>query len=79
MFLFTQDPTCIIIHREKDFLIYYQLETEESWIIWGCCSQHGTCIDGSINSDNRPYEERLDCPVRPEIDCDGCDLRGEYL
>lgn len=32
-------------------------------------------------SDLRPPEERLDCPVRPELynDCGACVLRGEYL
>ena len=79
-FLFTQDPTCIIVSREENFLFYYQIETQESWVIYGCCNHKGTCIDGAVDPDLRPVEERLDIPVRPEIsDKCTCDLKGEYL
>ena len=70
----TCDPTCIITHRGLEFLIYYQIETQESWIIYGICTQKGSCMDGALNE--KPV---LDCPVRPEIECDGCNLRGVYL
>lgn len=80
MSFFTQDQTVIIQFQQDDIIIiYYNILTEESWIIYGKCSRNGSCIDGAINSDNRPYSERMDCPVRPEIECEGCNLRGEYL
>jgi hypothetical protein len=78
-FFLTQDPTVIIVYQQSNIVIYFQLNSLESWIIYGTCSHNGSCIDGAINPDLRPVEERLDCPVRPDIDCKGCDLRGEYL
>ena len=73
MFERTCDPTCIIIYKEPHFIIYYQLATEESWVIYGDCTGDGTCYEGAQN----PKPE-LDCPVRPEIKCT-CSLRGVYL
>lgn len=71
--MFTCDPTVIIVYQETDLIIYYQIETEESWIIYGKCTDKGYCYEGAVN----PKPE-LDCPVRPEFkDC--CDLRGVYL
>lgn len=78
-FEITCDPTCIIIHRDTDLVIYYQIETQESWLIYGKCSHNGSCIDGAINPDLRNSSERLDCPVRPEIDCKDCSISGIYL
>ena len=78
-FEITADKTVIIVYQEKDFIIYYSIPMEQSWIIYGNCSYNGSCIDGAINPDLRKREERLDCPVRPEIECEGCPLRGVYL
>lgn len=75
----TQDPTCIIVYKGQGFIIYYSLPSDEQWIIYGNCSHNGTCVDGAINPDLRPVEQRLDCPVRPEIECVGCPLRGVYI
>ena len=82
-FELTQDPNCVIVYRQEHFVIYYDLQSNEEWIIYGDCTHNGSCIDGAINPDLRPYNERLDCPCRPEsngyVDCQGCDLRGVYL
>lgn len=73
MFERTCDPTCIIIFRAKDLIIYYNIVTDEQWLIYGCCKQLGFCYEGV--KDPKP---ELDCPVRPDFEgC--CDLRGEYL
>lgn len=73
MFLFTCDQTVIIVHKEEHFIIYYQIPTEKSWLIYGDCTDKGYCYEG-VSS---PKPE-LDCPVTPEFEgC--CDLRGEYL
>lgn len=77
-FLLTCDPNVIIEYKEEDFLFYWQIEGDR-WVIVGRCTHNGSCIDGAINPDLRPYNERLDCPVRPDIDCKGCPLRGVYL
>jgi hypothetical protein len=79
VFEFTCDPTCIIVYQQEHFIIYYSIPSNETWIIYGDCSHNGSCIDGAINPDLRPREERLDCPVRPDIDCEGCPIRGLYL
>ena len=74
----TQDPYVIIIHRGEQHLIYYNVETDEQWLVYGNCTLKGYCIEGAVNPDLRPYVERLDIPVRPDFrGC--CDLRGEYL
>jgi hypothetical protein len=78
-FELTCDPTVIIVYRQPHFLIYYSIPSDEQWIIYGDCTHNGSCIDGAINPDTRPYSERLDVPVRPELKCKGCDLRGLYL
>ena len=78
-FLFTQDPTLIIIFQQSNLVIYLQVESIESWMIYGECSHNGSCIDGAVNPDLRPYDQRLDCPIRPEIECEGCPLWGEDL
>ena len=81
----TQDPTCIITYRGEHFLIYLNIHSLEEWIIYGDCTHNGSCVDGAINPDLRSYGERLDCPTRPEsetnpqVECEGCDLRGVYL
>ena len=80
MFERTQDPTCIIVYHEDNFIIYYNIETQESWIIYGKCSLCGNCIIGAIDPDLRPYDQRGDIPVRPEISkTKDCTLRGVYL
>ena len=78
-FLFTSDPTVIIVYQGLSFVIYYNIETNESWVIYGDCTHNGSCVEGAVNPDLRPYNERLDCPVRPDIECEGCNLKGEYL
>jgi len=73
MFERTCDPTLIIVYREKDLIIYYNVINDEQWIIYGCCKQLGYCYEGAVNE-----KPELDCPVRPDFEgC--CDLRGEYL
>lgn len=77
-FEITADKTVIIIYQEQDFIIYYSVPMEQSWIIYGNCSHNGSCVIGEVNPDLRPREQRLDNPVRPEIECEGCPLRGIY-
>lgn len=77
-FIITSDPFVIIVYSLQDFLIYYNWNSDEQWLIYGKCILKGNCIEGAVNPDTRPREERLDCPIRPEFKgC--CDLRGVYL
>lgn len=72
----TQDITAIIVYRGDSFIIYYNFESYESWIIFGTCNRCGKCLpDGWLED-----EHRLDIPVRPEInEIKQCSLSGVYL
>ena len=66
----TLDRAIIIIKRDEKMLVYYNLESNQSWIIFGQCDLSGTCWN---------LELKLDCPVRPEIkDSCNCGLFGVY-
>lgn len=75
----TQDPFVIIQYRGEDFVIYQNVVSDICWIIWGKCTENGDCVVGAVYPDCRPSTERPDIPVTPDIECNGCPLRGEWL
>ena len=76
--MITADPD-IIMYKKKDVTVYMNIKDKEQWMILGECNLCGSCIEGAVNPDKRPYKERLDIPTRPEIKDKDCSLRGVYL
>lgn len=91
----TCDPTCWIVERSEDRVVYETIDGER-WEIIGTCNQCGECEVGSNNEyimwtgtpvgqPNACYDirgdARPDSPVRPEIsdNLKNCTLRGKYL
>jgi len=91
----TCDPTCWIVERSEDRVVYETTEGEK-WEIVGKCNQCGECEVGSDNEyikwtgtpvgePNACYdirgEDRPDSPVRPECSQNwpNCSLSGRYL
>lgn len=77
-FLFTQDPYIIIIFSQDNIIIYYNWLDDKQWVITGQCNQCGKCIEGAVNPDTRPYNERLDIPITADMptEFEECSLRG---
>ena len=71
----TDDVSCIIIYRDDMIVVYYNLESNESWVIFGNCNRCGECLpDNWIEP-----QIRKDIPVRPEISkIQECSLGGIY-
>lgn len=75
MFEITQDNNAIIIFRQHNVVIYYNISDDRSWIIVGKCHENGDC-----GADKKSHE--LDCPVTPNVSCIKnklCGLVGEWI
>ena len=90
----TRDPTVWIIQQELEYVVYETIYGE-SWEIHGTCNRCGECEVGGIDDQivwtgipigqpgacyNKFGDQRLDTPVRPEIQNNpGCALTGNYI
>ncbi len=69
----TEDEYVIIVHRGLDYLIYFDLNSYESWLTTGECNKCGDCLIGAVNP-LLDSDIRKDIPMR-FIKSDNCSLR----
>lgn len=92
----TEDPTCIITYKNPvGITIFYNIPSNEQWIIWGRCNQCGLCELGRVDDyviswhdepgnpfacEDLIYSYRKGIPIRPELpEKMKCSYRGAYL